>query len=73
MPLFLFKKLKNYLFFISIPIADFSWGLNNKKVLNSAFAAYQDIFASADNADLGLNNSEYPAQPHPIILKYCRH
>ena len=22
------------------------------------------------NADLGLNNSVYPAQPHPIILKY---
>jgi hypothetical protein len=26
--------------------------------------------ASADNIDLGLNNSGYPAQPHPIIVKY---
>jgi hypothetical protein len=24
-------------------------------------------FASADNIDLGLNNSWYHAQPHPII------
>ena len=24
--------------------------------------------ALADNSDLGLNNSEYPSQPHPIIL-----
>ena len=27
-------------------------------------------FASVDNADLALNNSEYPAKPHPIIPKY---
>ena len=24
----------------------------------------------ADNANLCLNNSRYPAQPHPIIIKY---
>jgi hypothetical protein len=24
--------------------------------------------ASVDNIDLGLNNSGYPAQPHPIIV-----
>jgi hypothetical protein len=29
-------------------------------------------FASADNIDLGLNNSWYHAQPHPIIVYYCR-
>ena len=27
-------------------------------------------FASADNIDLGLNNSWYHAQPHPIIAYY---
>ena len=27
--------------------------------------------ASADNIDLGLNNSGYPAQPHPIIVNNC--
>ncbi len=27
-------------------------------------------FASADNIDLGLNNSWYHAHPHPIIVYY---
>jgi hypothetical protein len=47
--------------------------------LNSACAGYQNYLdlgqcylpqpsASADNIDLGLNNSGYPAQPHPIIV-----
>jgi hypothetical protein len=26
--------------------------------------------AEADNIDRGLNNSGYPAQPHPIIVNY---
>ena len=26
--------------------------------------------ASADNVNLCLNNSRYPAQPHPIIINY---
>ena len=30
-------------------------------------------FASADNIHLGLNNSWYHAQPHPIILYYLLH
>jgi hypothetical protein len=50
--------------------------------LNSACAGYQNYLdlgqcylpqpsASADNIDLGLNNSGYPAQPHPIIVNNC--
>ena len=36
-----------------------------KKFLNSAFAVYQNY------SDLSqLNNFEYPAQPHLIIVKY---
>ena len=27
--------------------------------------------ASEDNIDLGLDNSGYPAQPHPIIVNNC--
>ena len=49
--------------------------------MNSACAGYQNYLdlgqcylpqpsASADNIDLGLNNSGYPAQPHPIIVNY---
>ena len=48
--------------------------------MNSACVGYQNYLdldqcylpqpsASADNIDLGLNNSGYPAQPHPIIVK----
>ena len=33
-----------------------------KKFLNSAFAVYSDLSQ--------LNNFEYPAQPHLIIVKY---
>ena len=53
-----------------------------KQLLNSACAGYQNYLdlgqcylpqpsASADNIDLGLNNSGYPAQPHPIIVNNC--
>jgi hypothetical protein len=49
-----------------------------KQLLNSACAGYQNYLdlgqcylpqasTSADNIDLGLNNSGYPAQPRPII------
>ena len=30
----------------------------------------QRYMPRSDNADLDLNNSEYPAHPHQIILKY---
>jgi hypothetical protein len=50
-----------------------------KQLLNSACAGCQNYLdigqcylpqpsASADNIDLGLNNSGYPAQPHSIIV-----
>ena len=55
--------------------------MNIKQLLNSACAGYQNYLdlgqcylhqpsASADNIDLGLNNSGYSAQPHPIIVNY---
>ena len=51
--------------------------------MNSACAGYQNYLdfgqcylphpsASADNIDLGLNNSGYRAQPHPIIVNNLR-
>jgi hypothetical protein len=51
--------------------------------LNSACAGYQNYLdlgqsylpqpsVSAENIDLGLNNSGYPAQPHPIIVNNLR-
>ena len=59
------KKLKNYMFFICSRFADFSSGMNNKRIIDQRYLPW------SANADLGLNNSEYPAQSHPIILKYC--
>ena len=43
--------------------------------MNLVFTGYTELFipraySFSDNTDLGLNNSEYPAQPHPIIVKY---
>ena len=64
------KNLKNYLFFICIHIVDFSRGMNNI-IIELGFCMISELFrseAEADSADLGLNNSEYPAQP--IILNY---
>ena len=54
-----------------------------KQLLNSVFAWLSWIIkpsclcylpqpsASADNTDLGFDNSWYHAQPHPIIVYYC--
>ena len=44
--------------------------VNNKTIIDSTFAWYQELFSSAeaDNIDLGLNNSWYHAEPHPIIV-----
>ena len=53
--------------------------MNNKTIIGLACAEYQNYLdlgqcylphpsASEDNIDLGLNNSGYPAQPHPIIV-----
>ena len=56
-----------------------------KQLLNSVFACYHIMLsyisclcylpqpsASADNTDLGFDNSRYHAQPHPIIDYYYR-
>ena len=32
--------------------------------------AFEMSLASADNTNLGLDNSHYRAQPHPIIVYY---
>ena len=44
-----------------------------KELLNSAFAGYhvrtiQPSASVIDNADIGVNSSECPAQPHPKII-----
>ena len=49
--------------------------MNNKIIIAFGFRRISELFrprsALSDlNADLGLNNSEYPAQPHPVILNY---
>ena len=67
------KSLKNYLFFICIRIADFSWEMNNKKIIEFGFRRIPELFRPRSAlSDLGLNNSEYSAQPHLIILKYMK-
>ena len=40
------KKLKSYLFFICIRIADFSWGMNNKRVIEFGFSRILELFAA---------------------------
>ena len=38
------KKLKNYLFFICIRIADFSWGINDKRIIEFSFHRISELF-----------------------------
>jgi hypothetical protein len=40
------------------------------RIIQTSVYVIRLSFASADNIDLGLNNSWYHAQPHPIIA-YC--
>ena len=56
--------------------------MNNKTIIEFGLRRIPELFrprsmlsasrpsALADNIDLGLNNSGYPAQPHPIIVNY---
>jgi hypothetical protein len=53
--------------------------MNNKTIIEFGLRRIPELFRprqcylpqpSADNIDLGLNNSGYPGQPHPIIVKY---
>jgi hypothetical protein len=37
------------------------------RIIQTSVDVIRLSFASADNIDLGLNNSWYHAQPHPII------
>jgi hypothetical protein len=57
--------------------------MNNKTIIEFGLRRYQNYLdlgqcylpqpsASADNIDLGLNNSGYPAQPHPIIVNWMQ-
>jgi hypothetical protein len=50
--------------------------MNNKTIIEFGLRRIPELFrprsmlsAEAENIDLGLNNSGYPAQPHPIIVK----
>ena len=81
---FFLKKVKKlFVFYLYSHRRFFVRSMNNKIIIQFGFRRvpeYQTIqtsvsviclsFASADNADLHLNNSEYPAKPHPIILKH---
>ena len=49
---------------ICIRIADSSWGMNNKRIIEFGFRRISEL------SRLRLNNSEYPAQPHLIIFNY---
>jgi hypothetical protein len=42
------------------------------RIIQTSVYVIRLSFASADNIDLGLNNSWYHAQPHPIIAYYLR-
>ena len=53
--------------------------MNNKTIIEFGLRRIPELFrprsmlsasAFGDNIDLGLNNSGYPAQPHPIIVNY---
>ena len=59
------------MFFICIRIADFSWGMNDKRIIEFGFRRISELLRPRSAlSDLGLNNSEYSAQPHLIIRKY---
>ena len=59
------------------------WKMYNKTIIEFVFRMISWIIkpsclcylpqplASADNTDLGFDNSWYHAQPHPIIVYYC--
>ena len=61
------------------------WKMYNKTIMEFGFRMISWIIktscpcylpqpsASADNTDLGFDNSEYHAQPHPIIVYLNRH
>ena len=48
--------------------------MNNKTIIEFGLRRIPELFrprSEADNIDLALNNSGYPAQPHPIIVNNC--
>ena len=72
---FFFKKAKNYLFLFVFASPIFRAQRIIKELLSLAFAGHQnysDLGQRYLPHDLGLNNSEYPTQPHPMILKYLQ-
>ena len=54
------------MFFICICIADFSWGMNNKRIIEFGFRRISELFRA--QSALPADSSEYPAQPRPIIV-----
>ena len=45
--------------------------MNNKTIIEFGLRRIPELFRPrSNNIDLGLNNSGYPAQPHPIIVNY---
>ena len=48
--------------------------VNDKIIIEFGFRGISRIIEASvsviDNANLCLNNSRYPAQPHPIIINY---
>jgi hypothetical protein len=80
---FLVEKLINsmniYLFSIVACFVFFLHKMNNKTIIEFGLRRIPELFrprsmlsasalGSADTIDHGLNNSGYPAQPHPIIV-----
>ena len=83
---FLVEKLINsmniYLFSIVACFVFFLSQNDNKTIIEFGLRRIPELLdlgqcylpqPSADNIDLGLNNSGYPAQPHPIIVNNWLH
>ena len=76
------KKYKWLLLRKGSPILKENLQINNKTIIEFGPRRYEKLFkglslcylpqspALADNANLCLNNSSYPARPHSIIVYY---
>ena len=70
-----FKKVENYLFLYCIRIADFSWVMNNKRIIEFGFRRISELLRprfrqTSEASDLGLNNSEYLAPPATLLKSF---
>ena len=67
-----FKKVENFLFLYCIRIDDFSWVMNNKRIIEFDFHRISQLLRpksrqTSKASNLGLNNSEHPAQPATLL------